>query len=102
MTHDSIPLPTELSKKVSQLADDAQANPYVLYAEGWTDDERALGFQLMRARQSVKGMGALYDEVNEERKRYRDVLEQIDAHYGGSLDHQPPYVAAAREALTDA
>lgn len=40
---------------------------------------------------------ALYREV----VRWRHLAEMVDAHYSGSLDHQPGYVRAIRSALDD-
>lgn len=32
---------------------------------------------------------------------YRELCEMVDAHYSGSLDHQPAYVRAIRTALRE-
>lgn len=41
-----------------------------------------------------------YMEMVKERDTFRALCEQVDAHYSGSLDHQPAYVGRIREALS--
>ena len=58
-------------------------------------DTRAKMFTALRELQHER------DDARNEAALYRALLEQVDAHYSGSLDHQPGYVRAIRSALDE-
>ena len=56
----------------------------------------------LRQHKLAEEVAVWHDAAADEIERQRSVLQMIDAHYSGSLDHQPAYVRSVRALLNRA